>query len=58
MFVFVDLSWRRGLCAKKLQGGTAIDKKKQAVGAKGARRGRVGAMRVVATVHTFGLCGT
>ena len=24
VFVFVDLSWRRGLCAKKLRRGTAI----------------------------------
>ena len=28
MFVFVDLSWRRGLCAKKSRRGTAIDKKR------------------------------
>ena len=27
VFVFVDLSWRRGLCAKKSRRGTAIDKK-------------------------------
>ena len=26
VFVFVDLSWRRGLCAKKPRRGTAIDK--------------------------------
>ena len=36
VFVFVDLSWRRGLCAKKSRRGTAIDKKKrQAVDAGG-----------------------
>ena len=27
MFVFVDLSWRHGLCAKKSRRGTAIEKK-------------------------------
>ena len=27
VFVFVDLSWRRGLCAKKSRRGTAIEKK-------------------------------
>ena len=27
VFVFVDLSWRRGLCAKKPRRGTAIDQK-------------------------------
>ena len=27
VFVFVDLSWRRGLCAKKPRRGTAIGKK-------------------------------
>ena len=36
VFVFVDLSWRRGLYAKKSRRGTAIDKKWQAVGAGGS----------------------
>ena len=36
MFVFVDLSWRRGLCAKKSRRGTAIEKKGQAVDAGGS----------------------
>ena len=37
MFVFVDLSWRRGLCAKKSRHGTAIDLKKwQTVDAGGS----------------------
>ena len=41
MFVFVDLSWRRGLCAKKSRRGTAIDKKNdRRPTQEGARRGR------------------
>ena len=37
VFVFVDLSWRRWLCAKKSRRGTAIVKKKgQAVDAGGS----------------------
>ena len=36
VFVFVDLSWRRGLCAKKSRRGTAIEKKWQAVDAGGS----------------------
>ena len=42
MFVFVDLSWRRGLCAKKSRRGTAIDKKKRKAvdaGGSAARKG-------------------
>ena len=59
VFVFVDLSWRRWLCAKKSRRGTAIVKKNDRRSTReGARRGRAGAMRVVAAVRTFGLCGT
>ena len=59
VFVFVDLSWRRWLCAKKLRRGTAIDKKNDRRSTReGARRGRAGVMRAVAAVRTFGLCGT
>ena len=36
MFVFVDLSSRRGPCAKKSRRGTAIEKKGQAVDAGGS----------------------
>ena len=61
VFVFVDLSWRRWLCAKKTRRGTApgtaIDKKNDRRSTReGGRRGRAGAMRVVAAVRTFGLC--
>ena len=59
VFVFVDLSWRRWLCAKKSQRGTAIVKKNDRRSTReGARRGRAGVMRAVAAVCTFGLCGT
>ena len=61
VFVFVDLSWRCWLCAKKLRRGTAIDNKNERRPTReGARRGgRAGVMRaVVAAVRTFGLCGT
>ena len=60
VFVFVDLSWRRWLCAKKSRRGTAIVKKKndRRSTREGARRGRAGVMRAVAAVRTFGLCGT
>ena len=54
VFVFVDLSWRRGLCAKKSRRGTAIDKKNDRRSTQeGARRGRTGAMRVVAAVRAL-----
>ena len=54
MFVFVDLSWRRGLCAKKSRRGTAIDKKNDRRSTQeGARRGRAGAMRGVAAVRAL-----
>ena len=41
VLVFVDLSWRRWLCAKKSRRGTAIVKKRQAVdaGGRAAREG-------------------
>ena len=56
---FVDLSWRRWLCAKKSRRGTAIDKKNDRWPTReGARRGRVGVVRMVAAVRTFWLCGT
>ena len=59
VFVFVDLSWRRWLCAKKSRHGTAMDKKNGRLSTReGARRGRAGVMRAVAAVRTFGLCGT
>ena len=59
VFVFVDLSWGRWLCAKKSRRGTAMDKKNDRQSTReGARRGRAGAMRVVAAGRTFGLCGT
>ena len=61
MFVFVDLSWRRWLCAKKSRRGTAIDKKmtgSRRGTREGVRRGRAGVMRAVVAVRTFGLCGT
>ena len=55
VFVFVDLSWRRWLCAKKLRRGTAIDKKNDRRPTReGARRGMAGVMRAVAAVRTFG----
>ena len=60
VFVFVDLSsWRRGLCAKKPRSGTVIGgKKDRRPTQEGARRGRAGAMRVVAAVRALWLCGT
>ena len=59
VFVFAELSWRRWLCVKKSRRGTAVDKKNDRRSTReGARRGRAGAMRVVAAVRTFGLCGT
>ena len=59
VFVFVDLSWRRWLCAKKSRRGTAIVKKNDRRSTQeGARRGRAGAMRVVAAVRALWLCGT
>ena len=59
VFVFVDLSWRRWLCAKKPRRGTAFVKKNDRRPTReGARRGRAGVMRAVAAVRTFGLCGT
>ena len=59
VLVFAELRWRRWLCAKKSQRGTAMDKKKGRLPTReGARRGRAGAMRLVAAERTFGLCGT
>ena len=59
VFVFVVLSWRRWLCAKKLRRGTAIDKKKdRRTTREGARRGMAGVTGAVAAVCAFGLCGT
>ena len=58
VFDFVDLSWRGGLCAEKLRRGSTIDKNDRRPTRERARRGRAGAMRVVAAVRAFGLCGT
>ena len=60
LLVFAELRWRRWLCAKKSRRGTAIDKKngRRSTREGAARRGRVGVMRAVAAVRTFGLCGT
>ena len=53
MLVFAELRWRRWLFAKKPRRGTAIDKKNdRRLAREGARRGRAGAMRVVAAVRT------
>ena len=47
VFVFAELSWRRGLCVKKSRRGTAIDKKKEGqaadAGGSAAREGGCGA---------------
>ena len=54
VFVFVDLSWRRGLCAKKSRRGTAIEEiNDRRPTQEGARRGKAGAMRVVAAVRAL-----
>ena len=54
VFVFIDLSWCRGLCAKKSRRGTAIDKKNDRRSTKeGARRGRAGATCGVAAVRAL-----
>ena len=59
MFVFVDLSWRHGSAQKKSRRGSAIEKKNDRRSTQeGARRGRAGAMRVVAAVRSLWLCGT
>ena len=59
VLVFAELRWRRWLCAKKSRRGTAMDKKNDRLPTReGARRGRAGAMHVVAAERTFGLCGT
>ena len=59
VFVFAELSWRRWLCVKKSRRGTAIDKKNGRRSTReGARRGRAGAMRVVAAVRILWMCGT
>ena len=47
MFGFVDLSWRRGLCAEKSRRGTAIDKKKRTGGRRGRECGAGGQARCV-----------
>ena len=46
VFVFVDLSWRRGLCAKKSRRGTAIEKKMTG-GRRRRERGAGGRARCV-----------
>ena len=54
VFVFVDLSWCHGLCAKKSRRGTAIEKKNgRRSTQEGVRRGRASAMRVVAAVRAL-----
>ena len=45
VFVFVHLSWRRGLCAKKSRRGTAIDQTKMAGGRRRRERGAGGPER-------------
>ena len=59
VFVFVKLSRRCGLYVKKSRRGTAIDNPMTG-GRRGRERGagRAGAIRAVAAVRTFGLCGT
>ena len=47
MFVFVDLSWRHRLCAKKSRRGTAIDYKKKTGGRRRRERGAGGRARCV-----------
>ena len=46
VFVFVDLSWRHGLCAKKSRRGTAIEKKMTG-GRRRRERGAGGRARCV-----------
>ena len=57
--VFADLSWYRGLCAKKprvenRQWGESDRRSTQ----EETRRGRAGAMHAVVAARTFWLCGT
>ena len=59
--VFADLSWRRGLCAKKPRGGianggeTADDRRPTQ---EGARRGKAAGLRGSEAVRTRWMSGT
>ena len=57
--VFADLSWRRGLCAKKPRGGIANgggDDRRSTQ--EGARRGKAAGLRGSAAVQTRWVSGT